>query len=322
MIETMQCYTSKHIAVVIPTKDRPKSICDLLRSLVDQSSRPGRVIIVDSGEELGSVLDEFTGVLPIEYYRSTPSQILQRNFGLSLLNSSTPLVATIDDDIVFEPNSFAEVLDVVNSYGANLAGVGFNCRSSVEQDSSFINRLFFMSSKEQGVITSSGYNTSIAEVNENIHTSWLGGGYTVWNLSILKKFKQVNIKTRWAVGEDVRLSYKIGKEYPLIVASKAFCQEKQIPIGSMPRSSESYYKGVKAAAAFYYFVKTNPELSRLACIWMLFGRSIGSMLIGIRNLNKSNINYAFGHFAVLLLIPADFLKILNIKQLMEDNDYY
>jgi len=317
----MRRYTSTDIAVVVPTKDRPNGIRDLLCSVAGQSARPGRVIIVDSGEPLDSVLSEFTGALPLEYYRSPPSQIRQRNLGLSLLNQSTPLVATIDDDIVLESNSFAEVLEVLNSYGENIAGVGLNSRCSFDQESSFFEKLFFMSSRFQGIITSSGYNTSIASVTENIHTSWLGGGYSVWKLSILRQFKQDEIKTRWAVGEDVRLSYQIAKEYPLIVASNAYYNEKQIPLTTVVSSSTGYYRGLKAGAAFYYFVKSNPELSRLACVWMLIGRSLGSFLIGLIRRDLARLNYGLGHATVIASIPFDVLKLYNIKRLMEDDDY-
>ena len=310
----MQSYTSKDIAIVVPTKDRPQSIRELLSSLAVQSAPPGRVIIVDSGVRLDSVITEFSGVLPIEYHRSAPSQIRQRKLGLSLLDESTPLVATIDDDIVFEPNAFAEVLEVMNSYGAALAGVGFNTRSSSENDISFFDRLFCMESLHPGVITSSGYNTSIANVTQNIHTSWLGGGYTVWKFSILRQYKQEELKTSWAVGEDVRLSYQIGKKHPLIVACKAYFREKQV----FSTSSATFYKGLKAAAAFYYFVKRNPELSRLLCIWMLLGRALGSMLIGLRKRKVGYLNYGIGHFLVVAMIPGDFLKLFSIKRLLED----
>lgn len=313
----MGTYSSKDLAVVLPTKDRPESIRDLLQSLAGQSVRLGRILVIDSGEPVDSVLAEYANVLPLEYHRSPPGQIRQRKLGQSLLDESTPLVATIDDDLVFEPNAFAELLEVLNSSGEDVAGVGFNHRGAPANRYSRLGRLFFMSSKKPGAVTLSGYNTSIAQVAENVRTSWLGGGYTVWKLSVLCRYEQEEVRTRWAVGEDVRFSYRVGKSHSLIVACKAGFIEKQVS-ATASRPSQAYYRGVKAGAAFYYFAKTNPEFSKLACIWMLFGRMCGSVLAGLLRLEAWRFHYALGHAAVLASIPGDFLKLSDVRRLMED----
>jgi len=313
----MGTYSSKDLAVVIPTKDRPESVRDLLRSLAGQSVRPGRILVVDSGEPVDAVVAEYAELLPLEYHRSPPGQIRQRKLGLSLLDESTPLVATIDDDLVFEPNAFAELLQALNSAGEDVGGVGFNHRNAPAHRYLRMGRLLFMSSRQPGVVTLSGYNTSIAQVTENLRTSWLGGGYTVWKLTVLRKYEQEEIRTRWAVGEDVRFSYRVGKSHPLIVACKAGFVEKRAPATAL-LPSQAYYRGVKAGAAFYYFVKTNPELSRLACIWMLLGRTCGAALIGLFRFEAWPLYYALGHAKVLAAIPGDILKLSDVRRLMEN----
>lgn len=311
-------YSSKDIAIVIPTRDRPAVISELLRSLANQSVRFGRIIIVDSGECLDSIIAEYSAVLPIEYYRSPPGQIRQRKHGLSLLNQSTPLVATIDDDLVFEPNAFVELLTVWNSLGRDVGGVGFNHRKATPNRISLLGWAFCMSSKEPGKVKRSGYNTSIAQVSKNIQTSWLGGGYSVWKLSVLREFEQEEISTRWAVGEDVRLSYSISKRYKLYVAHRAGFEEVVPPVSKSEAWQTAVYRGYKGAAAYYYLVKKNPELSRLLCVWMLFGRFVGKVLVGVAKLRFNDLYQAIGVVAVMIRLPLVELGILDLKGMLED----
>ncbi len=313
----MKHFLGTDIAVVIPTKDRPIAIQLLLDSLVSQSISFGRILVVDSGEPIDFITTKYVGCLPLEYYRSARGQVRQRKLGISLLDESTPLVATIDDDLCFEENAFLELLKVFNSSFNDVAGVGFNHRNAPPNRYFLLRRLFFMSSKNPGLVTLAGYNTPIAQANENLRTSWLGGGYTVWKLSVLRQFEQEEVSTSWAVGEDVRFSYKVGRVYQLVVASKAgFVEQRHPP--QVLRQRSAFYRGIRASAALYYFVRTNPELSRLACAWMLFGRMCGSVLIGMFKCEAWRFHYALGHLFVLASIPGDFLGLFSIKKFMED----
>ena len=57
---------------------------------------------------------------------SDPGQIKQRNKGISFLDSSTKLVATIDDDVSFSNTAISELIKFWNTVEPDTAGVGFN----------------------------------------------------------------------------------------------------------------------------------------------------------------------------------------------------
>ena len=72
-------YNSNELALIIPTKDRPVQVKRHLQSLVTQNCELGRVIVVASGEDIEEIVLSFKALLPVEYYRSEPGQIRQRN---------------------------------------------------------------------------------------------------------------------------------------------------------------------------------------------------------------------------------------------------
>ncbi len=79
-------YTTKDLAVIIPTKDRPVEVKRHLQSLVKQKCKLGRVIVVASGQDIKDIVEGFKDRFPVEDYRSEPEQIRQRNVGISKLD--------------------------------------------------------------------------------------------------------------------------------------------------------------------------------------------------------------------------------------------
>ena len=79
-------YKTKDIAVIIPTKDRSFQMKRHLQSLVEQKCELSRVIVVASGQDIKDIVLNFKDNLPVEYYRSEPGQIRQRNVAISKLD--------------------------------------------------------------------------------------------------------------------------------------------------------------------------------------------------------------------------------------------
>ena len=86
-------YVSTDLAIIIPTKDRPKEVKRLLKSIAELDCKVGRIIIIATGMDIQNVVMSFVNRIPVEYYSSEPGQIKQRNKGISLLDDSTKLVA-------------------------------------------------------------------------------------------------------------------------------------------------------------------------------------------------------------------------------------
>ena len=119
-------YNTSDLAVIIPTKDRPTHVKRHLQSLAGQDCDLGRVIIVASGLNIEKIVLSFKDRLPVEYYHSEPGQVRQRNLAISLLDDSTKLVASMDDDATYHKGAILEMINFWNSVELETAGVGFN----------------------------------------------------------------------------------------------------------------------------------------------------------------------------------------------------
>jgi glycosyltransferase involved in cell wall biosynthesis len=258
---------TKLLAFVIPTKNRSKELRQCLKQIAKQGVGPLRVIVVASGDRVDSITDQFSSALNIEYIHSNEhGQILQRNIGIGkLLQEGYEYIGFLDDDGWLCENSVVNVLEFIKDRkhkGESVIGVGLNIVNGSEpyygRRYSWIKKMLLQIGDAPGVVTRAGNNTSIENVRENISTEWLGGGYTIWSGKILKEYPQTPVPTRFAVAEDLRYSYPIGRLYGLYVCAAA----KVVHAGV--RSSdpkEIYFRSRKQATALLYFCSCEKSLS-------------------------------------------------------------
>jgi glycosyltransferase involved in cell wall biosynthesis len=290
-------YSSSDLAFIIPTKNRPKEVKRHLQSLVKQDCDIGRIIIVASGDDIEKIVMKFSDMLPVEYYRSDPGQIRQRNLGISLLNESTKLVATMDDDVTYEKNAITNMIHFWNNTNNTTAGVGFNVINMKKHKHSLVKGMLGLSVLDQGKILESGINTSITNINNNIRSEWLNGGATVWKKEILLRFKHDEVKSKWATNEDTIYSYPIGKIYPLFV----YCDAK-VRVESFPESKINLKDIIFIGKSTVYwrilFVLKNDDLSLLKCYLTILITIIYILIYGIvmLKINKiiSGIGFIYG----------------------------
>lgn len=311
-------YTGRDIAFIIPTKDRPQKLRNLLVSLTEQTVQCGRVIIVDGGETVKNVVMEFSDSLPVEYHEcKPPGQIRQRNMGKDLLDERTLLVGFLDDDMVLEPDALEKMLDFWNDADMNTAGVGFNIvNSSVSSYSSYCSFLL-RNYRIPGRVLSSGGNVSFQNISSDVQTQWLGGGYAVWKHEILKEFPQDNLNTRWAIGEDLRFSYPIGKRYPLYVCAGAKVHHEHTD-DQTSKGVIYVYQGRKQSLAVFYFVGLHKELSRIKCLLMLLRSAIARFVLGCVTFNTQLIGFSLGRAEGIFICVKSMLGYADLREELED----
>ncbi|MFA5902867.1 MAG: glycosyltransferase [Desulfobacula sp.] len=286
-------FISSDLAIIIPTKDRPGKIINLLNSIKNQSLPCGRIIIIDSGQDIKKTVESFSKVLPVEYHRSSvQGQIYQRNMGISLISDQTRLVCSLDDDIVLEPDAIESMIRFWNSCKPETAGVSFNIINNPPFKHTWLKALIGMSSSKQGKVLSSGYNVAISPVHKNIETQWLCGGATVWKKGILSEFINTEVPSKWAICEDVIFSYPIGKKYPLYVCADAKVRHEHI-FDHKTKMKYRYY-GKAITLWRLYFVESNSELSRTLYFWMVFWQVIIRCLTGVFLLLPQEFQYGIG----------------------------
>ena len=293
MDECRQTYTGRDVAFLIPTKDRPEKLKNLLESLARQTEPCGRVVIVDGGQSVRDIVVGFSDRLPVEYYECRPAgQIRQRNMGIALLGDRKRLIGLLDDDIVLEREALEAMVSFWNKCESNTAGVSFNIINSPPERRSWLKCLFGLSAREQGRVLRSGTTTSNSHVPDNLRTQWLCGGLTVWKQEILGKFPHREISSRWAIAEDVIFSYPIGKKFPLYVCADARARHEH----EMDYVSEKKYRfhGRTQTMWLFYFVESNKDLSKMLLLWTLLLRINGKCVLSILTLDKRHLEFAIG----------------------------
>lgn len=290
----MTCRYSEHdLVIIIPTKDRPGKVKDLLDSISRQSVICGRIIIVASGQDIGSIVDIYKNILPVEYHRSpVQGQIYQRNHGISLLDENTRLVCSLDDDIVLEEGAIASMIAFWNHCEPDTAGVSFNIINAPPFKHTMLKAFIGMSAPKKGQVLASGYNLAASPADRDIRTQWLCGGATVWKKEILKKYINQEVPSRWAICEDVIFSYPIGKEYPLYVCSDAKVRHEHVY--DHQAKMKYWYYGRTITLWRLYFVESHPELSKISYFWMIWWQILIRLSMGVFLLRPREIQYACG----------------------------
>ncbi len=311
-------FTGRDVAVLIPTKDRPGKLRALLESLAAQTKRPGRVLVVDGGGSVRELTEGFSDRLDAEYLSCLPpGQLRQRKMGLDRLDASTRLVCLLDDDMVLEPEALAHALAFLNGPGQDAAGVGLNLVNEPALAHSRLTGLLLLSGPEPGRVLPSGRNTSICNVTQDIRTEWLGGGYTIWRQGILLANPQEDIRTRWAIGEDLRFSYPLGKRHALHVCAAARARHEHVQDQAPPLQVHAY-RARKEALALFYFASAHPELSRLASLWAILGGAALWALAGLRHRKPELLRAAQGRFGALGACLRAFATGSSVRKDLED----
>ena len=306
------------ISFIIPTKNRPENLRKCLEGLADQNEHVQKVIVVATGEDVQDVVGFFKNTLRVQYiYSETSGQIYQRNLGIDALDKDAELVGFFDDDAIVQKEALKNILNFISYRYENndkLIGVGFNIinKSSSDDEAGSIKKklIYLFRSYEQGKVTKSGLNTSIWNVKNDIQTQWLGGGYTIWVKQILEEFKQSEIATNWAIGEDLRFSYKIGKKYNLYI-----CASAKIIDDGANSIYNTYYHDYKKTISQLIFIYNHNEFSysRYFCY------VVGLIVFNILSFNKKKIKGSIGIiFAILKFSYYRLSKQNKIEQLLSD----
>lgn len=285
--------TGRDFTILVPTKDRPDKLKDLLESIANQEEACGRVIVVASGMSVEDVVMGFADRLDVEYHFSaTSGQIKQRNLGIALLDEKTPLVCFIDDDIVVEPNALKKMVEFWNRSESDTAGVAFNIVDETPWFGSWWRRFFILGGEQCGQISKSGFNPPIWSIKEDIQTAWLPGGATAWRTDIVKKYPHHEVHAKWAPCEDLIFSYPIGKTYRLYVCAASHVRHARIQ-NPQKRMPNRYY-GRQEMMWRLYFVTLYDEFRVGWLIWSSFGLIANGMIQGIIAFDVARLELMLG----------------------------
>jgi len=293
-------------AILIPTRNRPKELSILLRSIQKSTRLPEQVVVIASGQNVAHILDEFSKSLEITYlHTEVTGQIAQKRLGVELVSKEVEWCLFLDDDLILGESAIDLALSVARSYKKrDIIGIGLSLPpSSRSLNAPKLNKkllkLLKLSSSQPGRVLESGHATSYLQETSVTETQWLNGA-SMWKLEHAKNYGIDLPSTPYAACEDLIFSYPLSKQGTLIYVpeSKLRFQESQL-------SDFDSFEVLRAASYWrYYFISKNQGLSFR---WFFLSQIIRSLyaikkakvkrLGFLLDLLRLHINLMRSHFA-------------------------
>ena len=291
----------KHkVSVVVATVGRRSELRRLLQSLSSQSRRPYEVIIV--GEDVRDVAQEFAAGWIRFVHLPKPPVTQARNIGVHASDPEADLVAFLDDDAVLEPEAFTRMMDFWDRASPDVGGAGFNWANHPSRPPSGLKttapfRWLGLYSVRGGDVVRSGFHVPVRTVTEDTFVKWLPSGAVVFRKSV---FSQVSFD-EWLSGygylEDLDVSYRIGKQWRLVVVSSARFDHYSSPLGR----PSAYLFGKMEILNRLRFVSKHKELSIPLCYVFLFLQTSLNVVTSLRRRDFRYLRMAAGNVVGLAL---------------------
>lgn len=174
---------TKNTSLIIPTKNRPTLLDDLLLQLKNYKIKFSEILIIDSSEKKFKLLiKNISKKYNCKLFNTRSSTSLQRNIGITNKKINSKFIMFLDDDIVFKKKAFINMNKVINYYikkDYNILGYGFNQINKNKpnnldkiKNSKFI-KLIGLYSNQPGTILKSGWQTKIINLKTNLLTDWM-----------------------------------------------------------------------------------------------------------------------------------------------------
>jgi glycosyltransferase involved in cell wall biosynthesis len=283
---------AQKLGVLIPTRNRPDKIRKLLVSLSNSTVKPAEVVIVSSGDDISSVLEEFSSALNLKHEHSEMyGQANQKKIGIELLAQELDWVVFLDDDLILHPhcleNAIQEVADYEASSDERITGVGLALpATSRSLDSNRVLRLigrgFLISNMKPGLVAKNGHAASYLECRETLTTQWLNGA-SMWRRDSVDFYGKDLVSTKYAACEDLIFSYSRLQGNNLIYAPNATVSFQHEEVTNF----ESSLVFETAALWRLYFVMSNRGFSRFLFLYSQIGRT----LFGVLKTNNSRSRF-------------------------------
>lgn len=255
---------SYNISIVTPTFRRPDEVKGLLENISQQSLLPAEVILIDgaSADETATevLVDAIKDDYPfrVNYIRHGGGTAIQRNIGIDKANGD--FIALIDDDVRLATDFLKNIISVFAEDRQNKVGgiVGYRTnRHFTLEDSErwrWYKRLKLLTVYEPGRYDfSCGY-----PINNNLQPPFKGTravdfmttSCAVWRKGVFESGLRFNLFFRdYGVLEDAHLSLRAGRNWDLLQAGDAHCEELGSPNGRVGQKKLGYKCVVN-----YYFV--------------------------------------------------------------------
>lgn len=210
-------------AVVLCTRNRPHEVATCLVTLAAQTEPAATVAVVDSSDDDATrrVVDQLRATWPegsrLDHVPSRPALTHQRVVGLARTRGE--LVHFVDDDVELAPEYLAAVRGTFSTDDA-IVGVGGFVVNASRVEARKLDELLGLDARIGGQVLASGRNIALRdEPTAPVDVEWLSGCAMSYRRAVLER-EPPNEAFPFE-GEDVELSYRVGRHGRLVVTPTA-----------------------------------------------------------------------------------------------------
>jgi len=193
------------LSVIIPSYNSEKTIEGTIRSVLasDFPKNQFEVVVIDDGSKDSSVkvLKQFKNIRIFARKHKGPA--VQRNFGARVAKGK--IIFFTDSDCIIPKDLLSRIANDFKKY--DIVGVG---------------GVYKTLNKDNFVARYTGYEIGYRHQRERQFTDFLGTYCCAYDRDVFLKFGGFNEKFLTASGEDPELSFRISKQYRLLLDKKLF----------------------------------------------------------------------------------------------------
>lgn len=287
--------TKLKLSIIIPTMNREKDLWNCVNSVIKQTVKPDELIIVDDGDLNASSYRAILQNNEINsIYIRKKEQGLTKSRNLGVASASGDIVLFLDDDVILDNAYIENILkvfacDALKKIGG-VSGVIINIPKPTRRDEfwHFMERLFCISSKENGRILPSGFRSGMCTVHVEKKVDLLTGCNMAYRKEVFSDLQFDEYYKGYAFGEDRDFSYRVSKKYDLVITPHAKVQHLSTNAGRIDICKLNYMRIINQ----WYFFKKNMQKSFKNCCCFCLAL-FGLMVINILHFsaNPSKINF-------------------------------
>jgi len=279
-------------SVIVPTRDRPKDLDDLLPTILNQTHPPIEVILVDDSPVCSAkqVADSFSSKFKsigckLKYVKGSGDGLpAARNLGVKF--SEGNIILFLDDDTLLDRNVVSTLATFLRDKPAAL-GVQPKILSSTrnlsnsglaEKVEKTVYKVLMLTYREKNkqTVRRSGMDVFLYNLTKVISVERLSGCCCCYKREVFSGLSfDTNLK-RWGYMEDLDFSYRVHKKNPesLYAIPQAKIIHKASEEARLPTKQRIYMTTIYWFYVFFKDVFEGSTLNLIAFLWALIGNLV------------------------------------------------
>lgn len=273
------------VSVIIPTKNRKDDLGEVIRSILRQTLKPFKIIVVDqsdngaSKKKIEKIMKGVSRIGLVYILNSQISGLTQaRNIGVKASNGD--IVVFLDDDVILEDDYIEAMIEIFRNY-PSIYGVGglINGKDKKPILKKIGYYLFYLGPfrdrREEFYMRS----------REMMKTDRLSGCNAGYRKGVFNSFHFDENLKGYSCEEDEDFSYRVSEKYQLCLIQKARLTHK---VSTISRSNIQRISIGKIFEFYYFFYKNikKTPFNILCYLWL----NLGYLLEPIFGFNFASLN--------------------------------